>query len=399
MSGKKNNKKGGNLILISGGKCGSPTLIKGGGKKGGGEMILVGGQNNCEEKKQVHVVKQLVPVPYYVPKPIIKYILRHHYVPVRHVVMKPIPVPYPIKSSYKHGGYDSSYDSSPNMYESGSGSHTGRGGSENTYDGPSAYGSYENDRSYQMNAPGSKYYQGPTNYEMSYDDSHQNIHGSPTTPNLSATNSGYERQTYESTPYSISPTGQSIVPMENIEPSAPGASTVDEYHNGAPLRGSNGYDSAATNSYYYVSSQSYDRQAPSNKYPLSSSNSDSSMNSNYQMYAPIYSGPDGQLFTSSQIFNETEISNPSSASATLRSNDSSSIHSNVMLSDQAVIKSPIPSLSRDFLRIRENSQERSSTSQRKSKSYKNKLEKAKKLVSDQFSSIAATMGTGSSDGN
>lgn len=72
---------------------------------------MVGGESGCNDKK-VHIVKQFVPVPYYVPKPIYKYILRNHYVPIRQVVVKPVPVPYVVKQKYKeYKSHGSDYES------------------------------------------------------------------------------------------------------------------------------------------------------------------------------------------------------------------------------------------------------------------------------------------------
>lgn len=98
-------------------------------------MILVGGQSDCEKPK-VQIMKQFVPVPYYIPRPVYKYILRHHYVPIRQVVMKPYPVPYP---SYGHGN-EHSY-----------GGYSG-GNSQKSYGGHGGYEDYGNNYASTMTA-------------------------------------------------------------------------------------------------------------------------------------------------------------------------------------------------------------------------------------------------------
>src|SRR5699024_2995270 len=111
------------------------------------QRILVGGQNGDCDKPKVQVVKQFVPIPYYIPKPIYKYILRHHYVPVRQVVVKPVPVPYPVKSYGGGGSYKSKSGSGYGGDHSNSGYSSGY--DDNSYSGSSLYGKYAlyNDKS------------------------------------------------------------------------------------------------------------------------------------------------------------------------------------------------------------------------------------------------------------
>lgn len=408
MAGDKKGKKkgGGNLILISGGKCSGPTLIKGGGgdKKGGGEqMILVGGQGHCEEKKQVHVVKQLVPVPYYVPKPVYKYILRHHYVPVKQYIMKPVPVPYPMKSysksSYGGGSHDSGYSG---------------GGSSYGSDSSSSYGSssgYDSDSS-------SKYgggYNGGNNggssdgYGMNYDDPN----GAGSEPNgQNSMAAGYKRQSYDSTPYPISPQ-QSMMMDDQGQGVVDNGGGPNDYQNGLSQRSPMGsYKAAATNSYYFESptssyGQSYSSFSPSN-HPSSSMN--------YPLYAPVYSGPNGQYYTTNQVFNDTNgvgastsnLISPSASSSsygtisvqpTAIESDSNTSHLTGVSSSSSHTTSSLQSSPHDFQRLQQHSSsslDRSSPSSLvstfsskkiRSKTAKMDLERTKKLLTDPFSSL------------
>lgn len=350
--GKKGNK--GKLILIAGGKCGSPTLIKGGGKKGG-EMILIGNQNGNCDKPKYHVVKQFVPVPYYVPKPIFKYILRHHYVPVRHVVVKPVPVPVPVKSyssgykssghggSYGHGGGSSSsyghgsntYDSDSSAY-SGDSSSGGSGGSglsssdDSTYSGSNIYGKYSLYGKSGMGpspSTNSDYMTGSSQYHKSNSLYHYD-------PNSASSSYG-----------SLLPSGSTATkvtmlsaPLAKVSlvPFSSSSSSAGE-HSGMGSNGNsnnNQKDSSSSESYFYNSATANSKQAASllnddygtrlnsassSASPLSIGGSAS--NSAYHI-APVYQGPNGQLYSNGQILSKEFLKSntvvqafPASASA------------------------------------------------------------------------------------
>ncbi|KAJ6217428.1 hypothetical protein RDWZM_008585 [Blomia tropicalis] len=339
--GKKG--KGNQLILISGGKCGSPTLIKGGGKKGKGEMILVGGQGDCEKTK-VHVVKQYVPVPYYVPKPIYKYILRHHYVPVRHVVVKPVPVPYPVKhySEYKSSEYKSGdYKTSGGSSGSGSSSMDSGYGQDNSYES-------SRDNSYSGSNTFGKYvnYDGKSPMNAMSPGSFENTLGSP------------KSHYYESYLPSTSPIGKSVTDMSS------GASIYNSVPSAEALTGGK--------SSVYFNTQT-NKQSLNDDYgsPISAA---SNVNGAY-MYAPVYEGPNGQQYIGNQVIPGTYLSDNSTQ--VLPSTIPSSAYSSMSLSSQPSTSTLYPASTTSVGVSGPSSFNKKSLK----KTYKSEIERAKKMLS------------------
>ena len=338
-------------------------------------------------------------MPYYVPKPVYKYILRHHYVPVRQYIMKPVPVPYPMKS-YSKSSYGGSHDS---------GYGSGGGGSTYSSDSSSNYGSSS---SYDSDSSSSKYGGGYGNgndgsgssesYGMNYDDPNGNG-GSNGNGQMTA---GYQRQSYDSTPYPVQQ--QQSMMMDNqqgVDVGSNGGRSNNDYQNGLTHGHSSmgPYKAAATNSYYFESPTSSYGQSYSSasEYPSSSMNS--------PLYAPVYSGPNGRYYTTNQMFNDTNggsttnLISPSTSSSTYGTisvqptaieSDSNASHLTGVSSSSSTSSShtsSIHSSPNDFLRLQPHSTyDRSSAFSSKkirSKSAKMDLERTKKLLIDSFSPL------------
>lgn len=208
-----------------------------------------------------------MPVPYYIPKPVYKYILRHHYVPVRHVVVKPVPVPVPIKvkehksykksSSYKGEG-SSGYETVG--YHQGSDSGYDSGMDENSYSGSNVYGKYA-----------------------------AMPHGH--------TNSGYHSGNYFGLPSS------SKSPPHT---SGDSANTASPYASSVTLTAGNPKESASEN--YLFDSTANKQLLLSDEYGSKGSMGSASSpvaagsptGGGYQI-APVYQGPNGQLYSNGQL--------------------------------------------------------------------------------------------------
>ena len=294
--------------------------------------ILVGGQNGECDKPKVQVVKQFVPYPYFVPKPVYKYILRHHYVPVRQVVVKPVPVPYPVKSNY--GGGDEYKKSTSGGYANGggnggyqnadSGYGSGYNNDDNSYSGSSIYGKYAPfDNSAKTSATG---------YTSSYKRQF-NSYIPSTSSALTAATSAESVRASSLMPYASALSGT------NLKASASENYFYDS-HSKSP-NFNNMYGGQMTGNYAATPNTGvHNRYAPA------------------QLYAPIYQGPNGQLYSSGQVYPGDYLSK--NANISLASAASSAMYSSV----------PMPMAM----------QTSTSASKKSQKKYKSEIERAKKML-------------------
>lgn len=327
--------------------------------------ILVGGQGDCGEKTRVHVVKQFVPIPYYVPKPIYKYIMRHHYVPVRQVVVKPVPVPYPV--NYGHGYSSGSYGGHGGGGESGYGGDSGysSGGGEGGSSGPySDSGDYDSDYDSESSRPNqAQFYSSPPESTPAYGKYSSGYNSGDRTSSTSA----YKRTSYETSPtYSTSTSSVGVKSTTTMSPVT------------------SGLKASPSDNYFYQSSKPY-----SIAYDDYSRNGASNTNSaNYQLYSPVYSAPNGELYSTGQVYADTRYLNATNGATVLPSYIPSSALSTVTMGHSEESTSTVSTPTYDS-NIRNSLSARSSTSGTGySKAYGKKLFKAEikraKLLSKQF---------------
>lgn len=343
-------------------------------------------------------MKQFVPVPYYVPKPIYKYILRHHYVPVKQVVVKPVPVPYPVKYSkkeYKKSyGYDSESEgsayygaASSNSYGDGgsgggdaggmgAGMASGGGGGGATsggYEGPGdlSYSQGHDTATSSSNAVDygnggesvtSKYSQSGSGMQPMFDDYKAMTSSSPSSSSPAAASAASSAGTYGS-PYGYENAGGLYAAPSTLSPST--VSVTANSHGG-----SGKLKTSASESYYYghqqpqQQSRGFYDDAYYNSYASGGRSKASAMElaasasvaesyhqhhnkapQQARLYAPVYSNDKGQLYSNGQVFPSTLI-NTMGRGGTMSSyhgiSSSSSLSSSSLPSSAASVISAFP---------------------------------------------------------
>lgn len=295
-------------------------------------------------------MKQFVPVPYYIPKPIYKYILRHHYVPVKQVVVKPVPVPYPVKYSkkeYKSSyGYDSESEGSPyygaassNSYGSGGDGSSGgnHGGTSDGYETPGDLSYSQGDTATSSSnavdygnvdgvaSSGTKYSQTGSGMQPMYDDySSKGMMPSTSSSSSSSASSSSANTVSYGSPYGYENAGGLYAAPSTLSPS-----TVSMTGNSNTVTSGTLKTSASENFYFsqlgamtrqqppqqtrgfyddaYYNSYSSGGRSKASVADLASESYHSQTQQQPRLYAPVYSNAKGQLYSSGQVYPSTLI--------------------------------------------------------------------------------------------